>query len=105
MGSLCIMLCMGDLLWDGLAMNNIINEWGEKGFHICIIPQISDGKWWWCPGIYIGMSKSAEWIRPKDADGPIGSFSDYEKALEAAIDFCTNYKPKTQHGSKKATKR
>ena len=86
-------------------MIETMNSLAEKGFHICIIPQIDNNKWWWSAGIYVGMEKSAIWIRPKDADGPLGSFADYGDAFKAAVEFCNNYKPKVQHASKKATKR
>ena len=85
-------------------MDEIINELAKKGFHICIIPQIQDKEWWWSAGVYIGMSNRAEWIRPKEADGPLGSFSDYYKALEVAVSYCNNYKSKVQHANKKSSK-
>lgn len=95
-----------DYFYRGFIMINNINELAEKGLRPCVLPQMSGGKWFWCVGVYIGNNTRAEWLRNHTEEGgPIGGYSDYYEALDAAIAYCNNYKPKIEHASKKVSKR
>lgn len=97
---------LGDYFYRGFIMINNINELAEKGLRPCVLPQMSGGKWFWCVGVYIGNNTRAEWLRNHTEEGgPIGGYSDYYEALDAAIAYCNNYKPKIEHASKKVSKR
>lgn len=83
-----------------------INELAEKGLRPCVLPQKSGSKWFWCVGVYIGNNTRAEWLRNHTEEGgPVGGYSDYYEALDAAIAYCNNYKTKPEHASKKTSKR
>ncbi len=97
---------LGTIFYRGFIMINNINELAEKGLRPCVLPQMSGGKWFWCVGVYIGNNTRAEWLRNHTEEGgPIGGYSDYYEALDAAIAYCNNYKPKIEHASKKVSKR
>lgn len=84
-------------------MNDIIEYWESKELRICIYPQKWKDKWIWTAGVYAGSVTTANWVDSKN-DLPRGGYLKYSEALEAAVDFCENYKPKTS-GTKKTNSR
>lgn len=71
-----------------------IEEWAEKGFRIGIFPVLHLGKHEWTAGVRIGKEDKMTWLSKKDEGCTFSSFTSYSRALEKALNFCENYKPK-----------
>jgi hypothetical protein len=75
-------------------MIDTIEQWEAKGFRICIFPQQNKGQWLWTAGVYIGNVTTAHWADSNNGL-PRAGYLKYSEALDAAVKFCENYKPKT----------
>lgn len=71
-----------------------IEEWAEKGFRIGIFPVIHLKKHEWTAGVRVGDSDKLTWMQNKDEGCTFSSFNSYENALQAALEFCENFKSK-----------
>ena len=75
-------------------MIETIEQWEAKGFRICIFPQQNKGQWLWTAGVYVGNVTTAHWA-DSNYGLPRAGYLKYSEALDAAVNFCENYKPKT----------
>lgn len=73
---------------------SIIEEWEKKGFRIGIFPVIHLKRHEWTAGVRVGDNDKLTWMPNKDKGCTFSSFISYSNALEAAVKFCENYKPK-----------
>lgn len=71
-----------------------IKNWEEKGFRIGIFPIIHQGRFEWTVGVLVGNNSKMDWFSEKDEGCHYSSFISYENALNAAIKYCSTYKPK-----------
>ena len=71
----------------------MIEQWEKKGFRICVIPQQFNGEWLWTAGVYIGNDRKADWVDCENGL-PRAAYKTYPEALNAALDYCENYKVK-----------
>lgn len=72
-------------------MIDIIEHWESKNFRICIIPQFINKKWYWTTGVYVGEDSKANWVDSNN-NLPRAAYVTYKEALDAAINYCNNYK-------------
>lgn len=71
-----------------------IQEWADKGFLIAIFPVVHNTRKEWSSGVMIGSDDKITWLKDKDEGCRFSSFINYDNALNAALNFCENYKPK-----------
>lgn len=71
-----------------------INYWASKNLFISIFTVLHKDRIEWSVGIRIGLDNKNTWLQSKDEGCQFSSFLSYNSALDHAIDFCENYKPK-----------
>lgn len=77
----------------------MIEELEQKGFRICIVPQKWNKNWYWVSGVYIGDNIKAHWVDSNNGL-PKAAYITYKEALDAAINYCTEYGSKRSQWGK-----
>lgn len=72
-----------------------INYWASKNLFISIFTILHKDRIEWSVGIRIGLDNKNTWLSSKDEGCQFSSFLSYDSALDHAVDFCKNYKPKS----------
>lgn len=71
-----------------------INFWANKNMFISIFTVLHNGRVEWSAGVRVGLSDKNHWLPCKDEGCQFSSFLTPESALNNAIEFCKEYKPK-----------
>lgn len=84
---------------------DLINQWAVKNMFISIFSIVHNGNIEWTVGVRVGKCDKNEWLSNKDEGCSYSSFNTYDVALQQAIKFCENYKPKNTRVVSVQTKR
>lgn len=71
-----------------------IKEWAEKKMFISIFSIVHNGRIEWTAGVRVGFEDKNNWLPSKDEGCQFSSYLTYDSALQHAVDYCKNYKPK-----------
>ena len=84
---------------------NEIEEWAKKNMYISIFTVLNNGKVEWSAGVRVGLQDKNNWLPSKDEGCQFSSFNSWDSALQNAIKYCENYKPKTSRAVPIKTKK